>query len=134
MPNPHFSALTEFKSVFTDLWLFFFPTLEALFPTDEMLLAFQYSDKLHSLVPVVQTFTARTHYATYTESTRTHFLCIPLVRMKLYSASSPERLYFGKDSRDDALLITTNLTSSLSLGSTIIYPTYNQNRHFLWHY
>lgn len=45
------------------------------------------SDKLHSLVSAILTFSAKTYHTMYTETNYLHFLCNPLVRRKFHSDS-----------------------------------------------
>lgn len=90
LSKPYFSTLTEFKSIYTALWMKnYFPPYNH-FPhrwngTSPSLIYYLHgkcSDKLHSLIPPVQTFTAMIHHMMYTGTNNAYSICIPLVRRK----------------------------------------------------
>lgn len=72
IPNPKFPALIEFKRIFTALWvmnhfLLYNPLLQRSNIRSPLLLYHylhgKYSNELHSLLPPVQTFKAKTYHA-----------------------------------------------------------------------
>lgn len=113
--NPHFLALTEFKSVYTVLWMMIYFQSQSYFPyrqnTTDLSLLYHYfygkcSDKLHFILSLVQTFTVRSHHATIHKvvSSSSYSIGKKVVSLRL--------LFYGTNFQVDAYLITTILTSS----------------------
>lgn len=79
LPSPHLSVSKRFKSFFAAFWVMICFLPYKTFPP--YLIA-------DFLVPPVQTFTARTRYATCTKSAHPHSLHIPLVMKKFFFSRS----------------------------------------------
>lgn len=75
------------------------------------LFPYQYSDEIHSLIPLVQFFTAKTHHATSTGTNHPHFLC---------NKETPSDSFFPR--------IITILISKSRINH---FPTYPHNLYFL---
>lgn len=103
----------------------------SLFLTDKTLQIFLYSivismesnsDKLHSLLPSVLTFTANSRHATHIVANRAYSLNIPLVRCKFYLyltnvASFHKPRLSEIDSYENVSSITTTITHFNFIGN-----------------
>lgn len=88
--------MTEYKIIYTVLFGMIYSPFCTLFNIDATSQAYYYfhgkcSHDLHSLVPTVQIFMARTYHDTVTESNQLHFFHIPNVRRRLHSNSFCQR-------------------------------------------
>lgn len=83
----------------------------------------KYHDELHSIVPLVQTFTPKTHHAIYAGRP----ILIPFT-----FHLSQEPLHYRMDSSEDDSPNNIYLIAA-SLGLTITYRTYSHNRYSLKH-
>lgn len=94
LPNPHFPILTRVFTQPCEWWFFFFnPT--AMFPTKKYCITISMETVQTSYIPLVQTFTGRTHHTTYTGLNPTYSLHISLRRRKfhlLFTATLYNRL------------------------------------------
>lgn len=86
IPNPHYTASTQFKKDYTALWLMNYSPRRNSYPAIEIFPVFDYSyryyyrecsDKLHSLVPPVETFTSMPCCVLFTVPNHSHSLHVP---------------------------------------------------------
>lgn len=88
----------------------------------------KYSPEFHSLVPPMgMIFTARTLYATFTDSNHTHFLHIQNLR----GMFQPQNCFFVEPIPMWYTSLNTTALISSSEGPIIIYPFCPQKLHFL---
>lgn len=93
LPNHHYPSLTLFKSTYAALWIMNYSPPCNHSPMDKILLSLLYRyyyrrcwDKLHFLVPLVQTFTARTYHTMFMVANPPHSICVPLCNFHLASS------------------------------------------------
>lgn len=91
------------------------------------------SDELHLLVLLIQTFTSKTGHTTYTRTNHPHFLCIPVVKRKLHLDRFFPRITTLWNWLPGGCFLIDIILISLSLRSTIIFPTYPYNLHIYFH-
>lgn len=88
----------------------------------------KFSDELHSQMPPVLIFLAKTFRVIYTEANYPHSPHWE-ERSSIRTASSQVQLLWGTDSQEDVSSVITILTSSCP-GSTVIYPRFHHNLSF----